>query len=387
MYIKDALGRDLSIVKFTAVGSTATSATKYFVHGTDRVALVTVSATTPLAKIQPDEATYFVYDHLGNTRVAFSVNGSNVPLIVNALDYYSYGKILRQYDNGDGDRYLTTGHERDKETGLDYRGARYYDSDVARFLSTDPWADKYPSWSTYNYVMGNPVMFTDPTGKGVTGDYYTTAGTWLGSDGKKDDKAYVADSKNEDGTFKNAEELSIGNTELLDRAAWVFGESRGSDEVITNRVVNAGEKGQTKNARVADYYAFAINNGAKKAGGFYIGLKDYMKKTVGGKVQYTGEGYFEGTGIGGNTNSKDFAKERKKGIESLMALTNANTAISAVISSVNGGVDPTNGTRVWLGSGDAKRYVENASKHTYGAGFQFSFSSQGGSFNHSFWRK
>ena len=55
-----------------------------------------------------------------NTNVAFSVDGSNVPLIVNALDYYSYGKILRQYDNGD--RYLTTGHERDQKTGLDYRG-------------------------------------------------------------------------------------------------------------------------------------------------------------------------------------------------------------------------------------------------------------------------
>ncbi|WP_430406836.1 RHS repeat-associated core domain-containing protein [Fluviicola sp.] len=172
MYIKDELGRvpidiGISIVKFTTIGSTTTSGTEYFVYGTDRVARVTVSATTPLAKIQPDEATYFVYDHLGNTRVAFSVNGSNVPLIVNALDYYSYGKILRQYDNGDGDRYLTTGHERDQKTGLDYRGARYYDSDVARFLSTDPWANKYPAWSTYNYVMGNPISLIDPTGKGA----------------------------------------------------------------------------------------------------------------------------------------------------------------------------------------------------------------------------
>ncbi len=62
---------------------------------------------------------------------------------------------------------LTPQHERDKETGLDYRGARYYDSDVARFLSTDPWQAKYPEWSTYNYVIGNPIKFTDPTGKGV----------------------------------------------------------------------------------------------------------------------------------------------------------------------------------------------------------------------------
>ena len=78
------------------------------------------------------------------------------------------GKVLREYDNGTGDKYLTTQHERDQETGLDYRGARYYDSDVARFLSIDPWANKYPAWSTYNYVIGNPVKFVDPTGKGPT---------------------------------------------------------------------------------------------------------------------------------------------------------------------------------------------------------------------------
>nr|WP_288837769.1 RHS repeat-associated core domain-containing protein [uncultured Flavobacterium sp.] len=84
-----------------------------------------------------------------------------------SLDYFSYGKILREYDGGAGDRYLTTNHERDKETGLDYRGARYYDSDVARFLSLDPLAAKYPNLSAYNYVAGNPIVFIDPDGKDI----------------------------------------------------------------------------------------------------------------------------------------------------------------------------------------------------------------------------
>ncbi len=167
MYIKDALGRDLSIVKFITDGST-TSSMEYFVYGTDRVARVTTGSSGSIpSRIYFDEATYFLYDHLGNTRVAFMVNGSNVPLIVNALDYYSYGKILREYDNGAGDRYLTTGHERDKETGLDYRGARYYDSDVARFLSLDPMASKYPALSAYVYVANNPVILVDEDGQEV----------------------------------------------------------------------------------------------------------------------------------------------------------------------------------------------------------------------------
>ncbi len=235
--------------------------------------------------------------------------------------------------------------------------------------------------------MGNPVMFVDPTGKGVTGDFYKADGTWLGSDGKKDDKAYVADGKNEDGTYKNAKELSITNTELLDRAAWVFGESRGSDEVITNRVVNAGEKGKTKDARVADYYAFAINNAASKDGGFYKAIRVRMsKRNPKGGMIYSSDGYFDGTT--GNANSKEFARERKEGIESLMALTNANTAISAVISSVNGGTDPTNGSRAWLGGVRyAKPYVDDAGKSTDKAVFQFSFSSENGKYFHSFYKK
>ncbi|WP_343636024.1 hypothetical protein [Fluviicola sp.] len=92
-------------------------------YESDRVCITSLDSN---AKINVDETTYFIYGHLCNTPVAFMVNSLNIPLIVNALDYYSYGKILREYDNGVGDRYLTTQHERDKETGLDYRGARKY---------------------------------------------------------------------------------------------------------------------------------------------------------------------------------------------------------------------------------------------------------------------
>jgi hypothetical protein len=37
---------------------------------------------------------------------------------------------------------------------------------VARFLSLDPLAADYVSWSPYNYVFSNPAILTDPTGKG-----------------------------------------------------------------------------------------------------------------------------------------------------------------------------------------------------------------------------
>ncbi len=128
--------------------------------------------------------TYNEHDHLGNLRVAFTPvvdcnnptgtepdPGLNHPnssfTLEHVVDYFPYGKIIRQYVNANGpERYLTTQHERDQETGLDYRGARYYDSDVARFLSLDPKAYEYLNISPYNYVGGNPISLIDPDGRG-----------------------------------------------------------------------------------------------------------------------------------------------------------------------------------------------------------------------------
>lgn len=36
---------------------------------------------------------------------------------------------------------------------------------MQRFLSVDPLAADFASWSPYNYVLGNPVMLTDPDGR------------------------------------------------------------------------------------------------------------------------------------------------------------------------------------------------------------------------------
>ncbi len=63
-----------------------------------------------------------------------------------------------------------TAKERDSESGNDYFGARYYSSNMGRWLSPDPAgmmaADiRYPqSLNRYAYVWNNPLSFTDPTG-------------------------------------------------------------------------------------------------------------------------------------------------------------------------------------------------------------------------------
>lgn len=70
--------------------------------------------------------------------------------------------------DGSPEKFLTTQHERDPETGLDYRFARLYDSDLGRFLGVDPLADTFREWSTYNYAIDNPVLYQDPDGRAAS---------------------------------------------------------------------------------------------------------------------------------------------------------------------------------------------------------------------------
>jgi len=51
-------------------------------------------------------------------------------LEIGVFDYYPYGKMLREFQDNVNEKYLTTHHQRDEETTLDYRYARFYDSDL-----------------------------------------------------------------------------------------------------------------------------------------------------------------------------------------------------------------------------------------------------------------
>jgi RHS repeat-associated protein len=82
-------------------------------------------------------------------------------------DYYPYGMTMpgRSGTMGADTRYRFTGKERDVESGFDYFGARYYDSRIARWMSVDPLAGKYPGISPYVYCVNNPIIIIDRDGK------------------------------------------------------------------------------------------------------------------------------------------------------------------------------------------------------------------------------
>jgi RHS repeat-associated protein len=71
---------------------------------------------------------------------------------------------------------------------------RYFDSWSARWCTPDPLAQKYPSWSPYNYGLCNPVKNVDLNGL-AAGDYLDENGNKIGTDNIDDKKVYVTDQK------------------------------------------------------------------------------------------------------------------------------------------------------------------------------------------------
>ncbi|MCB1194216.1 MAG: RHS repeat-associated core domain-containing protein [Leptospiraceae bacterium] len=95
------------------------------------------------------------------------VAGTSIGSGKSIISYTPYGEIDRDHSGGpDIYRYKYTGQEEDRETGLYYYKARYYDPKIGRFLQPDTVLQTSSPFGTnqYMYVEGNPVMYNDPSG-------------------------------------------------------------------------------------------------------------------------------------------------------------------------------------------------------------------------------
>ncbi len=83
------------------------------------------------------------------------------------ISYKPYGEIHRTDSSGpDITRFKYTGQEEDKESGLMYYKARYYDPMIGRFLQADSVVMPQSTFgmNRYMYVEGNPVRYGDDSG-------------------------------------------------------------------------------------------------------------------------------------------------------------------------------------------------------------------------------
>lgn len=142
---------------------------------------------------------YYASDHLGSS----SVLTNNTGAYHERIEYFPYGEVW--VEDAATSTYSTpykfTGKELDKETGLYYFGARYYDARISRWVSTDPALEKYfpkpndydtehdfywyilndasgklpgmggvyntKNLDIYNYAIANPISYYDPDGNWI----------------------------------------------------------------------------------------------------------------------------------------------------------------------------------------------------------------------------
>jgi RHS repeat-associated protein len=142
----------------------------------------------------PVTGMYFVHsDHLGS--VSFLTNGRGSIIAggefggKSDIQYKPYGEIDRPHSSGpDISKYKFTGQEEDKESGLLYYKARYYDPGLARFLQADEeiFPEQINGLNRSMYAEGNPVKFTDDTGNRLsTPVAYALVGYLTAPEGKE----------------------------------------------------------------------------------------------------------------------------------------------------------------------------------------------------------
>jgi len=120
---------------------------------------------------------YELTNHLGNVLTTISDRKNTIAIakftaeIQSSQDYYPFGSLMpgRKYSSN-AYRFGFNGMEKDDEitgvTGshLDF-GTRVYDSRLGRWLSVDPLAAKFESWSPFHFSANNPIRVKDKNGE------------------------------------------------------------------------------------------------------------------------------------------------------------------------------------------------------------------------------
>lgn len=141
---------------------------------------IQTAGAVPMTNMGKWKYTYFLKDHLGNTRAQLACDsigtfGSTAYTVAGTTDYYPFGMEISHSDGeltSGTNPYLYNGKEMDRMNGLnmyDY-GARWRGGDVPSWSTPDPLAEKYYSISPYAYCANNPIKFIDPNGKYILGN-------------------------------------------------------------------------------------------------------------------------------------------------------------------------------------------------------------------------
>jgi RHS repeat-associated protein len=101
---------------------------------------------------------YYTHDHLGSTRALYNATKS----LVATYAYTPYGQDYAS-PGTTGTTHRFTGHDWNPQSGLYFAPHRFYNPQLARWMSRDP-LGMVDGPNVYAYVLGNPVSHFDPMG-------------------------------------------------------------------------------------------------------------------------------------------------------------------------------------------------------------------------------
>ena len=148
--------------------------TDYYFYENGVVSVIEDSSSVTAANVLTNEGglvgsfremTYYNYlmDVQGSTTNIIKEDGT----LSAAYDYTDFGETTELTGNGFDNQICYTGGIYEESTALYYLNARYYDSEIGRFISQDSFRGELNDpcqWHLYTYCANNPINYVDPSG-------------------------------------------------------------------------------------------------------------------------------------------------------------------------------------------------------------------------------
>ncbi|MGN0243077.1 MAG: RHS repeat-associated core domain-containing protein, partial [Lachnospiraceae bacterium] len=147
-------GDDISTYSVDEVGHVISETDGY-----GKVTEIVWDGAHPVTRKVDGKYYYYIYNGHGDVVALVDENGD----IQNEYSYSPWGEQTVKKENIDNPIGYA-GEYQDRETGLTYLRARYYNPSVKRFVQEDPARDQ---WDWYVYCNNNPIHYKDSTGKAV----------------------------------------------------------------------------------------------------------------------------------------------------------------------------------------------------------------------------
>ncbi|WP_250655935.1 RHS repeat-associated core domain-containing protein [Alkalimarinus coralli] len=212
-------------------------------------------------------------------------------------EYRPFGERIIKDNKADSQKRWFTGHVQDKDTGLVYMGARFYDPTIGRFLTPDPvgFSSNAPMmFNRYAYANNNPYKYVDPDGRNAVtafGGLLVESFNWASGNGFNGSQVWGALQDGYDGNGSGAwraageDALSFGGG-VIGAAAKIYRLAK------AGKVTKAAAHG-FKNAGEFAKFGKTLNSGLADAG--FGGTKALLQgSAVTGKSFRTGKAFDAG---------------------------------------------------------------------------------------------